>query len=86
MNKNNIKSIEITKTKVSINKDEFKNELITLAKRLKEHVPSQIGITLIVLKKELGLKLSPLQFAELTNELGFNLYLGNSILIKDLLK
>lgn len=81
-----MESIKITKTTISLNKEQFKQELVDLAKKLKELTPSQIGIAAIVLKKELNLKLSPLQFAELAKDLGFKLHLEKFILIKDILK
>lgn len=79
-------NIQITKTKVTVDLDGFKTELIELAQRIKESMPSQVGITIIVLKKELGIKLTPLQFRELAKKLELNVSPNGYILIKDLLK
>jgi len=65
--------IKITKTKIDLNVDEFKNEVIELCKTIEKHNPYAYGISVQTLNKKFGIRLTIFDFYELSEKLGFTI-------------
>lgn len=68
--------IKVTKTKIELNVDEFKNEVVELCKTIEKHSPSTYGINYKTLNTKFGIKLNKYDFYELSEKLGFTIRRG----------
>lgn len=70
-------NIKITKTKVEVNTEEFKKEVIELCELILKHSPSTYGLTLKRLNTSFGIRLSVIDFYKLSEELNYTVRRGD---------
>lgn len=68
--------IKIIKTKIEVDVEQFKNEVIELCKTIEKHSPSTYGISVQTLNKKFGIRLTVFDFYELSEKLGFTVRRG----------
>jgi len=62
--------IKITKTTIEVSKTEFYDEVKRLCMEFKKYTPNRFAANFAMFKKELGLKMTELQFFNLCEECG----------------
>lgn len=70
-------NIKITKTKVEVNTEEFKKEVVELCELILKHNPNTFGIALKTLNSSFGIRLSIVDFYKLSEELEYTVRRGN---------
>ncbi|MNL28518.1 hypothetical protein D3C87_1501630 [compost metagenome] len=70
-------NLKITKTKIEVNTEEFKKEVVELCELILKHNPSTFGIALKTLNSSFGIRLNDIDFYKLSEELGYTVRRGN---------
>lgn len=70
-------NLKITKTKIEVNTEEFRKDLIELCELILKHSPNTFGIGLKTLNSSFGIKLSAIDFYKISEELGYSVRRGN---------